>query len=293
MHDGLQRGAEGRHGTPESASGPTMTQDERRVWLIEALIAEGRGEYAGIDIPYDIDGQRTLLRALLNVRPPAPAPASFLAVQDAYLRARIAEKGVTDTCGLEPVALYGPDADLAVWRGDITTLAADAIVNAANSRMLGCFQPNHACIDNAIHTFAGIQLRLACSELMRAQGHDEPTGSAKITPGFNLPARNVLHTVGPIVGGARPSRRDQDLLAGCYRSCLELAHERGLESVAFCCISTGVFGYPNRAAAEVAVREVREFKRRTGSAMRVVFNVFKPVDEQIYREILGGDGARR
>ncbi len=178
-----------------------------------------------------------------------------------------------------------------MWRGDITRLAADAIVNAANSQMLGCFVPNHRCIDNAIHV-RGHPAAAGVRAADGGAGAREPTGRARITPGYNLPAAHVLHTVGPIVGGARPSWRDRELLAGCYTSCLELAHERGLASVAFCCISTGEFGYPNRDAAQTAVAAVRDWKRRTNSQMRVIFDVFKPVDHDIYRELLGWIGLQ-
>ncbi len=264
-----------------------MTQDERRLWLIRALEDERRAWGGDTpEPPADAEGQRLLLRALVNVRPPEPASAELLRVQDAYLRGRLAERG--GAVGEKDVSLSSEG--IAVWRGDITRLAADAIVNAANSQMLGCFVPNHRCIDNAIHTYAGIQLRLECARQMAARGHEEPTGRARITPGYNLPAAHVLHTVGPIVGGARPSWRDRELLAGCYTSCLELAHERGLASVAFCCISTGEFGYPNRDAAQTAVAAVRDWKRRTNSQMRVIFDVFKPVDHDIYRELLGVRG---
>ncbi len=255
------------------------TQDERRTWLIDALLDE-REEYADIAVPKTADGQRALLRALLNVRPPQEVDARFLAVQDAYLQQRAREKGITRLGDLSPIA-----AHRYVWRGDITTLAVDGIVNAANSQMLGCFAPNHGCIDNAIHTFAGIQLRLACAKIMQEQGHEERTGDAKITSGYNLPARHVLHTVGPIVGW-RVTPRDQVSLASCYRSCLHLAHERGLRSLAFCCISTGEFHYPNDQAARIAVDVVNTYLQETDDPMEVVFNVFKPVDDAIYRDLL-------
>ena len=170
------------------------------------------------------------------------------------------------------------------YQSDITTLKCDAIVNAANSQMLGCFSPCHGCIDNIIHTMAGVQLRLACHELMQKQGHEEPTGQAKITPGFNLPARHVLHTVGPIVDGPL-TREHEQLLASCYRSCLRLAAESGCESIAFCCISTGVFMFPNQRAAEIAVETVRNWLDETGSGMKVVFNVYKDLDLKIYTEL--------
>ena len=171
---------------------------------------------------------------------------------------------------------------------DITTLKCDGIVNAANSQMLGCFCPNHGCIDNAIHTYAGIQLRLACAKLMERQGHEEETGKAKITPAFNLPCKYVLHTVGPIVQGDL-TRRDCELLASCYRSCLELAAQNSLESMAFCCISTGEFHFPPREAAEIAVRAVENFKESTHDGMKVIFNVFEQRDLDIYKELLGAD----
>jgi O-acetyl-ADP-ribose deacetylase (regulator of RNase III) len=177
------------------------------------------------------------------------------------------------------------EPQISLWQGDITRLAVDAIVNAANSQMLGCFVPCHGCIDNAIHTAAGVRLRLACAELMDKQGTPEPTGRAKITQGFNLPARNVLHTVGPIVPDGHPSQSDQELLASCYRSCLELACEYGLSQVAFCCISTGEFGYPQREAAVVAVNTVRSFLSED-TDMKVVFDVFSNADLGIYQELL-------
>lgn len=264
-----------------------MTQDERRFWLIRALEDERRAWGGDTpEPPADAEGQRLLLRALVNVRPPEPASAELLRVQDAYLQGRLAECG--GAVGEKDVS-FSPEG-IAVWRGDITRLAADAIVNAANSQMLGCFVPNHRCIDNAIQTYAGIQMRLECERQMEAQGHEEPTGRAKVTPGYNLPAAHVLHTVGPIVGGAAPTRRDRELLASCYTSCLDLARERGLGSVAFCCISTGEFGYPNREAAQVAVATVRDWKSQTNNQMRVIFDVFKPVDYDIYRELLGMRG---
>ena len=258
-----------------------QTQDSRRLWLIDALLAE-RTEYAHIEIPEDAESQRRLLRALFNVRPPEPASDEFLAVQDAYLQERTREKGVTH---LAELACLQPQ--LYLWQGDITTLEVDGIVNAANNQMLGCFAPNHGCIDNAIHTFAGVQLRLACAQMMATQAHEEPTGQVKITPGFNLPAAHVLHTVGPIVGWQGVTPRDRLALASCYRSCLELADAHGLSSLAFCCISTGEFHYPNDQAARVAIETVRQYLRETESTLEVVFNVFKPVDYQLYLDLLG------
>lgn len=176
--------------------------------------------------------------------------------------------------------------DLYLWQGDITTLKCGAVVNAANSQMLGCFCPCHGCIDNAIHTFAGVQLRLACDNLMKQQGHEEQTGQAKITPAFNLPSEYVIHTVGPIIQG-KLKQSDCELLADCYRSCLTLAEKNGVTSIAFCCISTGEFQFPNEKAAEIAVQTVRKYKSQTQSKIKVVFNVFKDVDYEIYRKLFG------
>ena len=216
---------------------------------------------------------------------PVRIGADFLQIQDEYLQDETAAKGITDVADLTPV-----QPGLYLWQGDITTLKCDAIVNAANSGMTGCYIPNHRCIDNAIHTFAGVELRLACAELMEQQGHPEPTGQAKITPAFNLPCRYVLHTVGSIIDGP-VTQRDRDLLASCYRSCLELAAENGLESVAFCCISTGEFHFPNNLAAEIAVRTVKEFLKKQTSVKKVIFNVFKDLDKAIYEKLLRADGT--
>ena len=177
------------------------------------------------------------------------------------------------------------DGDLYLWQGDITRLAVDAIVNAANSALLGCFQPLHYCIDNAIHTYAGLDLRNCCNEIMQKQGHPEPTGQAKMTPGFNLPCQYVLHTVGPIVDG-RLTQTHCDQLASCYRACLTLAEENGCGSIAFCCISTGVFGFPKQEAAEIAVRTVKDYKQAHQSRIKVIFNVFKGEDYAIYQALL-------
>ena len=257
-----------------------MNQAERRMFLIRALLAEQPERYQDIPIPSDAYEQRRLLRALFNVRPPMPASPEFLRVQDTYLQEALAEKGVTDADSLE-----GLQDGLCLWRGDITTLRCDAIVNAANSALLGCFCPNHGCIDNAIHTYAGVQLRLACNDIMTKQGHDEPVGTAKITPAFNLPARYVLHTVGPFVD-RRVTQRDQELLAACYRACLDLADQQGLRSVAFCCISTGEFHFPNELAAYIAIQTVGEHEAVRQKRIRVIFNVFKEQDESIYRRLL-------
>lgn len=256
-----------------------MTQDERRGFLIDRLIAE-QPRYRGLSVPEDAAEQRRLLRSLMNVRMPGSIGEDFLSVQDEYLRAETGGKGVTDLAELTFVS-----PGLYLRQGDITALRCDAIVNAANSGMTGCYVPCHGCIDNCIHTYAGIQLRLECARLMAEQGREEETGGAKITPAYNLPCKYVLHTVGPIVSG-RPTARDRELLASCYRSCLELAARHALKSVAFCCISTGEFHFPNKAAAEIAVRTVREYRNESNCGIEVVFNVFKDVDYEIYRRLL-------
>ena len=259
-----------------------MTQAERRLYLINALLAE-RPSCRRQPIPQDAQGQKRLLRGLLNVRPPKAIAPEFLTVQDAYLREELAKGGITRVEELTPAA-----GSLYLWQGDITRLACGAIVNAANSGMTGCYVPNHACIDNCIHTFAGVQLRLDCAEQMARQGHAEPTGQAKLTRAYNLPCDYVLHTVGPVVSG-HVTPEDERLLASCYRSCLTLAAAHGVKSIAFCCVSTGVFHFPNDRAAEIAVETVRQYQRETGSEMKVIFNVFKDLDRELYEQLLGGN----
>ena len=239
-----------------------MTQAERRLYLIRLLLNE-KTEYQSLNVPRDAGEQRKLLRSLMNVRMPKVADEAFLRVQDEYLQQELADEGITDLDDLRPVS-----GDLYLWQGDITRLKCGAIVNAANSGMTGCYIPCHACIDNCIHTFAGVQLRQA----------------------YNLPCDYVLHTVGPIVSG-RVTREDERLLASCYRSCLELAEKNSVRSIAFCCISTGVFHFPNERAAEIAVETVRRYKVETGSKIKVVFNVFKDLDKTIYERLLGANCA--
>lgn len=256
-----------------------MNQSERRLFLIQSLLDE-RPSCRKQEIPTDAQRQKVLLRGLMNIRSPRAIHPEFQKIQDAYLQAETAEKGITDIADLSPI-----QPGLYLWQGDITTLRCDAIVNAANSGMTGCYVPNHRCIDNAIHTYAGVELRLACAELMEQQGYPEPTGTAKITPAFNLPCKYVLHTVGPIIDGP-VTAQDEALLAPCYRACLEKAAEQDLESVAFCCISTGEFHFPNNLAAQIAVRTVKEFLSRQTSVRKVIFNVFKDLDKQIYQQLL-------
>lgn len=269
-----------------------MTQDERRRYLIDALLAE-RADGEKVVVPEGADDQWALLRGLMNVRPPAPVAAEVLGVQDAYLAERLHERGgAVDAAGLPPFDAVDPVLSrMTLWRDDITRLAADAIVNAANDQMLGCFVPGHHCIDNAIHTYAGMQLRLDCARLMAAQGHAEPTGQAKVTLAYNLPSGLVFHTVGPIARGGRPTPRDEELLSSCYRACIEEATRRGLSTLAFCCISTGVFGFPQEEAARIAVRTVLDHLANNDLRLKVIFDVFLPTDQRIYQELLNGARA--
>ena len=256
----------------------------RKSELLESLVAVLCSE-RGFEPPKtkDIDELWNTFRALVNTRPPIPASTEWLAMQDELLRGIIEEAGISvigDTAS-SPI-----DPRLRLWRGDITTLSTDAIVNAANSQLLGCWVPGHHCIDNAIHTFSGVQLRAECARIMEAQGHEEPTGSAKITPAYNLPSACVIHTVGPIANG-HPTSLHREQLASCYRSCLDLAAENNLHSIAFCCISTGVFGFPQKEAAKIAVSTTLRWLSVNEADMTVVFNVFSREDETIYEDLLG------
>ena len=252
-----------------------MNRYENLGWICRYLLDENQ-RYRQMAVPDSLEQRQQLMRSLLNIRPPMPVTEEFLQAQDAELRAQLSDKVVVE------IANQG----LLEWQGDITRLKVDAIVNAANSQMLGCFVPMHRCIDNAIHSAAGVQLRLACEAIM--QGGEEPTGSARITPGFNLPAKYVLHTVGPIVTTARPLRQQEVQLASCYRSCLELADKTGLRSIAFCCISTGEFRFPNDLACEIAVRTVRDYlaSHPETNLKTIVFNTFKDIDHELYQNAL-------
>ena len=251
---------------------------KRLEWLCRYLLDENP-RYRQMPLPGSLQERRDLFRALMNVRPPMPASEEFLQVQDEELQALLAGKGVVEIAG----------QSLCEWQGDITRLKVDAIVNAANSQMLGCFVPLHRCIDNAIHSAAGVQLRLACAEMMH--GTEEPTGSARITSGFNLPAKYVIHTVGPIVTTSRPLRQQEVQLASCYSSCLDLADRHGLESIAFCCISTGEFRFPNDRACDIAVSTVRSWmaSHPESSVKTVIFNTFKDIDHELYQNALAKD----
>ena len=268
-----------------AARGISMTQEEKREFLISRLLKE-QPRYAQMKIPSEAGEQKKLLRSLFNIRMPEAIGEEFLKIQDEYLQSETEEKGITELSELSQV-----EQGIYLWQGDITTLKVDAIVNAANSQMLGCFCPCHGCIDNAIHTYAGIQLRNECHALMEekrkiyGRDYEEPTGRAMITKGYNLPCRYVIHTVGPIISG-RLQKKDCEQLSDCYCSCLEAALENKIRSIAFCCISTGEFHFPNDKAAQIAVETVREFQRTNRDQVEVVFNVFKDIDYEIYRELL-------
>ena len=283
-----------------------MNQNERLDYLAEQFAKEydetvrrtaspyekASMQYRKLEIPADAAGKWRLIRSLMNIRMPGKLPSSVLEVQDAYLKERILENGIVQIADLPTAADQGsshPHAEhISVWQGDITRLAADAIVNAANSQMLGCFVPMHSCIDNCIHTFAGVQLRAECSRKMnelRAKfgpEYEQPTAVPMLTDGYNLPAKKVVHIVGPIVSGRLTKALEEDL-ADCYHSTLDLCLENEIKSVAFCCISTGVFHFPNRRAAEIAVQTVTEWMdQHPGQMERIIFNVFKEEDKIYY-----------
>lgn len=257
-----------------------MNQEEKRLYLIKYLLSENN-KYSDVDIPSNKDEQKRLLRSLFNVRLPAPIGEEFLRVQDEYLKEEIKLKEICDIKDLNYI-----EDGIYLWQGDITTLRCDAIVNAANSGLTGCYTPCHNCIDNIIHTYAGIQLRNECDIIITKQGHEEETGHAKITSAYNLPSKYVIHTVGTIVNGNVTSK-NQEELKSCYVSCLKIADENNLDNIAFCCISTGVFGFPNELAAEIAVNTVRDYQRISKTKLEVIFNVFKECDYEIYKNLLG------
>ncbi len=258
-----------------------MTRLEKLLYLNKALINE-MPEYKSQASLFAVDeeNQWKLFRSLVNVRPPKQATDEFLLVQDDLLQTELKSKGITDLTSLTPIK-----GNLYLWQGDITTLKVDAIVNAANDQMLGCFVPCHSCIDNAIHTFSGIQLRIECNKLMKKQGFCEPIGNAKITKAYNLPCKNVIHTVGPIIT-RELTNLDCNNLASCYESCLTVADKNDIKSIAFCCISTGEFHFPNKKAAEIAVNTVSSYLNKHSSKIKVVFNVFKDIDLNIYNKLL-------
>ena len=257
-----------------------MTQAERLSFLIKYLISEDNG-LTSFHIPVEENERKRLLRSLMNIRPPKPVTKEFLDIQDEYLQEEKIEKGIISLADIPSM-----ESGIYLWQGDITRLSVDAIVNAANSAMLGCFVPCHGCIDNAIHSAAGIQLRNECARLMEEQGHEEPAGKAKITWGDNLPAKHVIHTVGPVVG-VDVTEQQKEQLRSCYLSSMILAERERLRSVAFCCISTGEFHFPNETAAQIAIQTVKDYQKKNPSDMEVIFNVFKDCDYKIYKQLLG------
>ncbi|WP_184284707.1 protein-ADP-ribose hydrolase [Jeotgalicoccus coquinae] len=254
-----------------------MTQTDRLHFLISYMQQEQKVKQS---VPDTFEKRFKVFRGLANERPAVKVSREFLDVQDAFLSEYNAED-VTEFKSLQPV-----QNQLYIWQGDITTLKIEAIVNAANAEMLGCLIPNHNCIDNIIHTKAGAQLRLECADIMNKQGRKEAVGRAKITSAYNLPSDYIIHTVGPVVQDSRVSLMKQDLLSKCYRSCLELADKNNIQSIAFCSISTGVFGYPKKEAAAVAAETVKKYLQESGSAINVVFNVFGTDDLEIYENLL-------
>ena len=242
--------------------------------VIEYLMADAHVSHR---IPATLEERQRIMRALSNIWEPRSISPEFLAMQDAELQMQCEEKGAVTTSDISHLT-----SDIILWQGDITRLQVDAIVNAANAQALGCWSPLHNCIDNCIHSAAGIQLRKECADIMH--GRLLKTGEAFITQGYNLPAKHVIHTVGPIIESGCPSKEQEEQLAQCYRSCLDLAEENALESIAFCCISTGVFHFPNERAAEIAIETVRAFPRK--SVKTIVFNVFLDKDYDIYKQLL-------
>ena len=271
-------------------------QEARLNALLTYFIGES-ADYRHLEIPERREEKRNLLRSLMNVRMPRPLPEEIRETQDAYLREDTEEKGIVDGNALRPVSetlgSEKPAAEqLVLWQGDITRLAVDAIVNAANSEMLGCFIPMHNCIDNCIHTAAGLELRADCKRQMDrlriqyGRDYEQPTALPMLTDAYNLPAKKVIHVVGPIVSGALTKRHEEEL-ADCYRNVLSLAADEGLKSLAFCCLSTGVFHFPGERAAEIAVETVRTWlTENPGEIERVIFNVFQDRDKEYYEAIL-------
>lgn len=271
-------------------------QEARLNALLTYFIGES-ADYRYLEIPERRGERRNLLRSLMNVRMPLPLPEEIRETQDAYLREDTEEKGIVDGNALRPVSeTLGSEKtaakQLVLWQGDITRLAVDAIVNAANSEMLGCFIPMHSCIDNCIHTVAGVELRADCKRQMDrlriqyGRDYEQPTALPMLTDAYNLPAKKVIHVVGPIVSGALTKRHEEEL-ADCYRNVLSLAADEGLKSLAFCCLSTGVFHFPGKRAAEIAVETVRSWlTENPGEIERVIFNVFQDRDKEYYEAIL-------
>ena len=258
-----------------------MTQQERLRYLLEGLVAEYKERNnEHLDIPVSEEEQFILFSSLCNIRPAGSMSLEWMKIESEYLNILAHEKGIVTINDMEE-----REPQIYLWQGDITRLSVDAIVNAANNKLLGCFAPNHKCIDNEIHTFAGIELRMECARMTEYMEMPEKTGVARMTYGYNLPAKHVIHTVGPIID-EEVTDKERHELASCYRSCLQLANAYNLHSIAFCCISTGEFRFPNEEAAQIAIDTVRTYLNETNSKIQVVFNVFKDIDYDIYNKLL-------
>ncbi|MFR4102688.1 MAG: protein-ADP-ribose hydrolase [Streptococcus sp.] len=258
-----------------------MDKDAMITYLIGELKKENL-ELHDLIVPEELEKKQRLLRALFNTRKPMAASTQFLTIQDLYLQVRKGERGIVQLNTLRPIP---QDDQIYIWKGDITKLEVDAIVNAANKTLLGCMKPLHDCVDNAIHTYAGVQLRQSCYELILEQGYEEPVGMAKITPAYNLPSAFVIHTVGPKIEN-QPTQIDEDLLAKCYLSVLALAEKNNIESIAIPCISTGAFNFPKQKAAAIAIQTVKDFIKDSTTVKKVIFNVFDDDNLSIYQELL-------
>ncbi|KQY94732.1 Appr-1-p processing protein [Paenibacillus sp. Root52] len=282
----------------ESTYVPYSPTEASKEEIIDTLLTHLLEEFSNlqhVSIPSEYAEKRELLRGLMNLRKPAPVPVAFQREMDSLLQKELGEKVIVRSDQLNPISYLFPESSiehadqLFVWQGDITQLQVDAIVNAANEYMLGCFQPLHACIDNAIHSAAGPLLREDCNRIMNIQNETEATGGAKITRAYHLPATYILHTVGPIVPqGTTLTRQQQEELASCYLSCLELAHEiDDIRTVALCSISTGVFGFPKAEASNIAVTTVQQWldAHPDHHFKQIIFNVFSQEDHEQYMRV--------
>ena len=293
LHPEYADNTAGMRAADPSVPATELTEEEQILYLIHFMRDERvrRGALTNRIVPLDMDERRDYLRGLFNMRSPEVAGARFIEVQDAYLQRRLIDRGgpidATEFPPFKGDAATGIDKQISLWQGDETLLKIGAIVNTARRDLLGCYLPGHHCIDNAIHTYAGVQLRHACNEIMIAQGHPEPMGSAKLTLAYNLPADYVIHTVAPILDNQDdPTKRQIQMLGDCYRSCLNLCAENNIDSISFCCVGTGVYGFPRERAAEIAVNAVRGWLEETGSNIHVVFDMFRDDDVQTYTKLL-------
>ena len=269
-----------------------MNKKEEIDYLINELISVNNRIDKKMEIPEDYSEKRKLLRSLMNIQTPVQLSDEFYEIQDKILSEETERKNLAFADEIKAISEnpHEIESKMALWQGDITCLKVDAIVNAANSQLLGCFIPLHNCIDNQIHSAAGYQLRMECHRIMKEQGHEEAIGKAKITPAYNLPSKYVLHTVGPAIAqGSKPSEMDYKSLENCYKSCLELADSNGLKSMAFCSISTGVFNFPKEKACKIAIKTVRDYLKshENTNIEKVIFNTFSDDATRIYKKYLG------